>query len=206
MSVLAATFQLAPSDFPPFALGFMGLGTGYLIYGPQELFKFPKRDAGVDYGTGVWGIWLPGFMQFVTGIFTFAGLVLFGTFAKDAPFYMAALAFTAYGVHWFAIGWNRMKQVDARVNLGMAVGFLLISLLGTIVFFKVGDDPVGILFVGLILVYIADIFASLGASAPKAAATGTRVLGFFHIITGLWLIYLMFALTLNVATGATMWV
>ena len=38
MSVLAATFQMAPSAFPPFALGFMGLGTGYLIYGPQELF------------------------------------------------------------------------------------------------------------------------------------------------------------------------
>lgn len=27
----------APSMFPPLALGFFGLGTGYLIYGPQEL-------------------------------------------------------------------------------------------------------------------------------------------------------------------------
>lgn len=201
MSVLAATIQLAPSDFPPFALGFMGLGTGYLIYGPQELFGFPKRDAGVDYGTGVWGIWLPGFMQFVTGVFTFAGLVLFGTFAKDAPYYMAALAFTAYGVHWFAIGWNRMRQIDPRVNVGMAFGFLLISILGVIVFFKVGDNPVGGLFIGLVCVYVADFVASLGASAPKLSAIGTRVLGFFHIGTGLWLLYLMFGLTLNVAAG-----
>ena len=30
--------QFAVSMFPPLALGFFGLGTGYLIYGPQELF------------------------------------------------------------------------------------------------------------------------------------------------------------------------
>ncbi|MHB1988842.1 MAG: hypothetical protein ACYCSF_12820 [Acidimicrobiales bacterium] len=57
------------SAFPPLAVGFMGLGTGYLIYGPQELFGYPKRSATVDFGTGMWGIWLPGFMQFVTGIY-----------------------------------------------------------------------------------------------------------------------------------------
>ena len=32
---------------------------------------------------------------------------------------MTALAFTAYGVHWVAMGWNRMRKVDARVNVGM---------------------------------------------------------------------------------------
>jgi hypothetical protein len=52
---------------------------------------------------------------------------------------MAALAFSAYGVHWFALGWNRLKQVDPRVNLGMAVAFTAISVLGMIVFFKAGD-------------------------------------------------------------------
>jgi len=45
---------------------------------------------------------------------------------------MAALAFTAYGVHWFAIGWNRL-------------------------------------------------------------------LGFFHLGTGFWLFYLMFAVTVDFA-------
>ena len=114
---------------------------------------------------------------------------------------MAALAFTAYGVHWFAMGWNRMRRIDPRVNLGMAVGFLLISVLGVIVFFHVGDDPVGGLFIGLVGVYVADIFASLGESAPKLAALGTRVLGFFHLGTGLWLMYLMFGVTLNLAAG-----
>jgi hypothetical protein len=34
---------------------------------------------------------------------------LFGTFTTPA-LYMAALAFTAFGVHWFALGWNRQAH------------------------------------------------------------------------------------------------
>ena len=34
----------ATTTFVPVVLGFFGLGTGYLIYGPQELFGFPRRD------------------------------------------------------------------------------------------------------------------------------------------------------------------
>jgi hypothetical protein len=34
----------AQSAFPPLALGFFGLGTGYLVYAPQELTGWPKRD------------------------------------------------------------------------------------------------------------------------------------------------------------------
>jgi hypothetical protein len=30
------------SAFVPLAVGFFGLGTGYLIYGPQGLFKLPS--------------------------------------------------------------------------------------------------------------------------------------------------------------------
>ena len=41
------------SDFPPLALGFFGLGTGYLIYGPQELVPWPPRSESVDRATGV---------------------------------------------------------------------------------------------------------------------------------------------------------
>lgn len=46
--------ELATSDFVPVALGFFGLGTGYLIWGPQELFGFPERDRAVDRSMGVW--------------------------------------------------------------------------------------------------------------------------------------------------------
>ena len=179
----------------------MGLGTGYLIYGIQELFNYPKRNADNDVATGIWGMWLPGFFQFVTGIYLFAGLALFGTF-KAPPLYMAALAFTAYGIHWFAIGWIRTRSKgDARINLGMAIGFLLISILGTAVFLGAKDVPVAGIFIGLILVYIADIFVSLKPDLPAVGALAERALGLFHLLTGIWLLYMMFGVTLDFTLG-----
>ena len=139
---------------------------------------------------------MPGFLQLLTGLYLFAGLTLFGTF-KEPPLYMAALAFTAYGVHWFAIGWNRIRRTDPRVNVGMAVAFTLISILGIIVFFKSADAPVGGLFIGLTGVYVTDLVASFRPEAEGIGRLGVRALGFFHIGTGLWLMYLMFAVVLN---------
>ncbi|HEY2519610.1 MAG TPA: hypothetical protein VGJ19_05830, partial [Streptosporangiaceae bacterium] len=66
-SLAQVVFSLPQSPYPPLAVGFFGLGTGYLIYGPQELFGYPRRDERVDFATGMWGIWMPGFMQFITG-------------------------------------------------------------------------------------------------------------------------------------------
>ncbi len=114
MSLLASV-SLPTSPYPPLAVGFFGLGTGYLIYGPQELFGFPKRDESVDYASGVWGLWMPGFMQFLAGTYLFLGLTLFGTFTAK-PLYMAALAFTAFGVHWFALGWNRIRRTESEAE------------------------------------------------------------------------------------------
>ncbi|HET9894173.1 MAG TPA: hypothetical protein VFQ44_04510 [Streptosporangiaceae bacterium] len=183
------------SAFPPLALGFFGLGTGYLIYGPQELFGFPARDESVDRATGVWGIWLPGFCQFLAGMILFVGLTWLQVFTTAAPLYMAALAFSAYGIHWFAIGWNRYRGGDPRVNVGMAVAFCVISAMGALVFFKVSDWPVGALFLGLVAIYVSDFFASLKVKA------GERALGFFHLITGAWLMYLAFAVAVDFAIG-----
>jgi hypothetical protein len=198
MSVALASvqFSLPASPFPPLAVGFFGLGTGYLIYGTQELFSYPKREEGVDRAVGIWGIWMPGFMQFITGVYLFLGLTLFGTFTA-APLYMAALAFTAYGVHWFALGWIRLRGADPRANIGMTVAFLAISVLGCLVFFKAGDDPVGGLFIGLICVYVSEFFATLGSDAPSISQPAGRALGFFHLGTGIYLMYLMFAVVLN---------
>ncbi len=145
----------AASAFPPLALGFFGLGTGYLIYGPQELVGWPKRDERVDRSSGVWGIWLPGFCQFVTGIILLIGLTWIQVFNEQPPLYMAALAFTAYGIHWFALGWNRYRGNDPRPNAGMSVAFMVISAMGATVFFKASDWPVGLLFVGLVAVDFA---------------------------------------------------
>lgn len=183
------------SSFPPLALGFFGLGTGYLIYGPQELFGWPKRDERVDRSLGVWGIWLPGFCQFVTGMLLFVGLTWFQVFTGTPPFYMAALAFSAYGIHWFAIGWNRYRGNDPRPNAGMSVAFMVISAMGATVFYHAGDWPVGVLFTGLFAVYFADFFASIGLKLAE------RALGFFHLITGLWLMYLAYAVAVDFALG-----
>jgi hypothetical protein len=198
MSILqtSAVLSLPVSPFPPLAVGFFGLGTGYLIYGTQELLGYPKRDERVDLATGIWGLWMPGFMQFIAGTYLFLGLTLFHAFTAP-PLYMAALAFTAYGVHWFALGWIRLRRADARANIGMTVAFLLISILGIIVFFQAGDHPVGGVFIGLTCVYAAEFFATLGPDLPRVSKPGERALGFFHLGTGLWLMYLVFAVALN---------
>ncbi len=188
--------HLASSAYLPIALGFFGLGTGYMIYFPQELFGYPKRDQAVDLSTGMWGIWLPGFCQFMTGTYLFIGLTWFQVF-KGPPLYMAALAFSAYGIHWFAIGYNRMKGGDARPSAFMAFAFLLISILGAMVFFIASDWPVGVLFLGLCAIYLSDMFACVKVIYPFSE----RCLGFSHLVTGLWLLYLMFATVLNISSG-----
>ncbi len=221
MSVLASTVSFPESAFVPIGVGFFGLATGYLIYGPEELFKLPARSRPVDLTTGIWGIWMPGFMQFLTGVYLFVGLTWFHSF-REKTLYMTALAFTAYGVHWFAMGMARALGGDPRPNAFMAVSFIFISVLGIIVFFKAHDAPVGGLFIGLTCVYVSDFFATLflhvppirGPSEPGLATApptppeptalselGERALGFFHLGTGLWLIYLTFAATLNIASG-----
>ncbi|HYW77156.1 MAG TPA: hypothetical protein VFA48_11115 [Gammaproteobacteria bacterium] len=188
--------QFSASPFVPIALGFFGLGTGYLIFGPQELFGWPSRDEKIDFANGVWGIWMPGFCQFMAGTYLFIGLSWFHVF-KGAPLYMAALAFSVYGIHWFAMGWNRMRQADARPNGFMAIAFLLVSILGLMVFWIAGDWPVALIFAGLIAVYIFDIFASLKLFTPASE----RLLGLSHLITGLWLMYMTFATGLDLANG-----
>ena len=102
----------------------------------------------------------------------------------------------------------------------MSVSSICLSVLGIIVFFRAHDAPVAGLFIGLTLVYISD-FASFFLHVPRgpsrepaatSAATarpeptelskrGERALGFFHLATGLWLIYLTFAAVLNLASG-----
>jgi hypothetical protein len=195
--------SLPISAFPPLAIGFFGLGTGYLIYGTSELFGYPKRDELVDHATGIWGIWMPGFMQFLAGTYLFLGLTLFHTFVA-APLYMAAVAFTAYGVHWFALGGIRRRRADARANIGMSIAFLLLSILGVIVFFKAADHPVGGVFIGLTCVYAAEFFATLGPDAPRLSRPGGRALGFFHLGTGLFLMYMTYAVVLDLTSGFTL--
>lgn len=218
----------ATTAFVPVVLGFFGLGTGYLIYGPQELFGFPRRDASVDRASGIWGMWMPGFCQFVTGVYLFVALTWLGSLNQPI-LYTAALAFSAYGIHWFAIGWNRYQGNDARPNGLMSIAFTILSALGVVVFFAAGAWPVGIVFAGLTAVYISEFFATFrigartsppsainrtttdqhrssaisvgAAAAPSLSNPGERALGFARIATGLWLMYLTFATTLDISLG-----
>src|SRR5947208_16087477 len=98
------TFTFASSQYVPIAIGFFHLATGYFIWGGQALFGFPKTSPQVNRTMGLGGFWMPGFMQFITGVYLLLRLTWFNVLGKEAPSHMAALAFTAYGGHWFAIG------------------------------------------------------------------------------------------------------
>src|ERR1700722_4464640 len=100
---MTSVFALQPSVYVPLAIGFFGLGTGYFVWGGQELFGWPKASPEVDKSMGRGGFWMPGFIQLLAGTYIFVGLTWLQVF-KGAPLYMAGLAFTAYGVHWFAMG------------------------------------------------------------------------------------------------------
>jgi hypothetical protein len=147
-------------------------------------------------------------------VYLFVGLAWFHS-VREPPLYMAALAFTAYGVHWWAIGMGRAFGANPTPNALMCIAFTIISVLGIVVFFHVGDEPVGGLFIGLTGVYLSEFWASLRglpereisrgwAKTPRFARMtelGERSLGFFHLGTGLFLMYLTFASALNFAAG-----
>jgi hypothetical protein len=71
----------------------------------------------------------------------------------------------------------------------------------------VGDDGVGGLFIGLTCIYVSDFFASIKADlSPRLGNLGERALGFFHLGTGIWLFYLMFADILNAVLKFTLFI
>ncbi|GGT85692.1 hypothetical protein GCM10010289_01710 [Streptomyces violascens] len=135
----------------------------------------------------------PGSCRLVTGLILFVGLTWFQVFAKEQPLYMAASAFSAYGILWFAIGWNRYRFNDPRTDAGMCVAFMVISAMGATMFFKVADRPAGLLFLGLFAICFSDLFASIGLRVGEAYWASS------YIATGGRLIYLAYATTVNFA-------
>src|SRR3984885_1654805 len=195
------TLTFASSPFVPVAIGFFGLGTGYFIWGGQALFGFPKTSPEVNRSLGLWGFWMPGFMQFLTGIYLLIGLTWFNVFGKAAPLYMAGLAFTAYGIHWFAMAHRRYIDSTAQLDGWMAIAFLFLSILGVDVFWRAGDIPVLIIFVGLTAIYAPEVPARF-----FSCNLGARVTALFQVITGVWLMYCTYAMTVNLALRAKAWI
>jgi ABC-type multidrug transport system fused ATPase/permease subunit len=109
--------------------------------------------------------------------------------------YMAGLAFTAYGIHRFAMAHPRFIGSSAQPDAWMAIACAILSILGLFIFFYAGDWPVGIVFVGLTLIYLTEIPTRFGS----LAALGPRLVGLFQVLTGIWLMYLTWAFTLNLA-------
>jgi hypothetical protein len=58
------------------------LGTDYFIWGGQALFGFPTTSPEVNRTLGLWGFWMPVFMQFLTGIYLLTGLTWFNVFSN----------------------------------------------------------------------------------------------------------------------------
>lgn len=188
------------SKFAPVAIGFFGLATGYMIWGGSALFGMPGKDKTHDQTIGLWGIWMPGFMQFLTGVYLMIGLTWFQVFTNDPGLYMAALAFTAYGVHWFAMGYRRLKGFDSQADGWMAVAFTAISFLGLLIFFMSGGYGVGILFIGLTLIYLTEIPGKFSGSPSLE-----RLVGLWQFLTGIWLLYLTYATVFNTVLKQHWW-
>lgn len=201
---------LPPSAFIPLAVGFFGLGSGYFIWGGQTIFGFPKAGEGleatrVNQTMGIWGIWLPGFMQFITGVYILVGLSWFNVFGPlgataTSALFMAGLAFTAYGIHWFAFGWRRYINSSPAPDAWTAVAFFILSVLGVVVFIGAHDYPVMIVFIGLSLIYLSEFPARFGFFP-----LGLRLVGVWQLLTGIWLMYLTWAVTLNLSLGTHWW-
>jgi len=189
----------APEVYVPVAVGFFGLATAYFIWGGAALFGFPKTTPEVNRTMGMWGFWMPGFMQFLTGVYLMVGLTWYTGFQRESPLYMAALAFTAYGIHWFALACRRYIGASSQLEAWVAIPFLLLSILGALVFAMAGAPTVAILFVGLSLVYATEIPTRFGV------LRGERLVGLWQVLTGIWLIYLTFGTVFNVALYQHWW-
>lgn len=153
-----------------------------------------------DRAMGLWGIWMPGFMQFLAGIIIWIGITWFHVFdpgKTNTPLYMAALAFTAFGVHWFVLGYRRYIQANVLPDAWMAVAFLLLSILGIIVFAAAKDMGVTILFIGLALIYLTEAVVRFGVNGIPL---GDRLVGVWQVLTGILLMYLTYAVVLNNTT------
>src|SRR5260370_42552978 len=129
------------------------------------------------------------------------GLAWFSGFGEVGVLAGAGLELTSYGIHSFAMSYRRYIDSNAQPDGWMAIAFLFLSILGADVFRRAGDIPVMLIFVGLTLIYAIEIPTRLLSWNP-----GGRLVGLFQFITGIWLMYCTYAMTVDLALGAKAWV
>ncbi len=83
----------------------------------------------------------------------------------------------------------------------MAIAFFVLSVLGAVVFFAASDIPVAIVFIGLSLIYLSEFPYRFGFFAM-----GGRLVAVWQLLTGIWLMYLTWAVVVNTALGWKWWV
>jgi hypothetical protein len=96
---------------------------------------------------------------------------------------------------------RRFIRSSALPDGWMAIAFALLSILGIIVFLNASDIPVVIVFIGLTLIYLTEILTRFGI-----LSWGGRLVGIWQLLTGIWLMYLTFAVTLNLSNNLHWWV
>ena len=175
-------FTFASSPFVPVAIGFLAWvpATSSLHLGWSGLVWFSQDQSRSQPNPGLMGFLDAGLHAAPHGHLSVDRITWFNVFSNAAPLYMAGLAFTAYGIHWFAMAHRRYIDSSAQLDGWMALAFLFLSILGVDVFRRSGDIPVMIILVGLTLIYATEIPTRLLSWNP-----GGRVIGLFQFITGL---------------------
>ena len=76
------------SPFWPVAIGFLALAINYFVQGGTTLMSGPNWGADkakYDRTVGLWGIFLGGFGQLITGIYLMVGLSWFAVYRNAPP-------------------------------------------------------------------------------------------------------------------------
>jgi hypothetical protein len=81
-----------------------------------------------------------------------------------------------------------------------AIAYLFVSVLGAYVFGRAADVPVMIIFIGLTLIYLVEVPTRMAAWNG-----GSRLVALLQCLTGIWMIYCTWAVTVNLALGYKLW-
>jgi hypothetical protein len=114
---------------------------------------------------------------------------------------MAALAFTAFGIHWFAMAHRRFIGSSELPDAWMAIAFSILSILGVVIFIGANDIPVAIVFIGLSLIYLTEFPTRFGVLPG-----GAKLVATWQLLTGIWLMYMTCAVALNISLDKHLWI
>jgi hypothetical protein len=132
-------------------------------------------------------------VQSVSALVLLVGLTWFDVFERRATNYVLALAFLAFAAHWVAMGVTRIRGASTELEAWMGIPLAAVAALAAWTFFAANNTGYAIGFGLLFCVYVAD-----SLRAFHAFAGADRVQGAVQFVTGLWMIYLTYAVVLGV--------